>query len=89
MLRSVAEQIVREHILPGIFSSVSREFAQYVLGSRYKRLLLDPIRNQGPTPDTLYPWNVVDYLCKEEEKSLTVLLSFNYNGTQFDYGWFN
>ena len=38
-----------------------------LLGDRLDLLLADPIRNKGPTiGETIYPWNVVDYLSNED-----------------------
>lgn len=48
----------------GQFAAVSREAASLVLGNAaFEALTRDKIRGIGPTQGTIYPWNVVDYLC--------------------------
>ncbi len=45
---------------------VPRSVVQCLLGQgRYDRLQEDRIRNLGPDPRHVYPWNVVDYLSEE------------------------
>ncbi len=68
MDRAEAVRVVDEYV---------RQFQQYkyvpwhiaveLLGNaRAQRLLRDPIRRLGPAKDTVYPWNVVDYLQQPE-----------------------
>ena len=67
--RHVAEQIVFPHIV--LFpneSGVSQKgiplevVKDLMPDHQFVKLLDDPIRNKGPKPETLYPWNVIDYL---------------------------
>lgn len=37
-------------------------FALFKNDSDYHRMMKDPVRNLGPAPGYIYPWNVVDYL---------------------------
>jgi len=47
----------------GQYRAVSYYLCGQFLGDRFDMLLADPIRNKGPIPETVYPWNLVDYLC--------------------------
>ena len=47
------------------FKAVSKEDCRRLLGERYQLLVQDRIRNLGPDKDTIYPWNLVDYLSNE------------------------
>lgn len=47
------------------YRAVPRSLAKKLLGLRYELLLIDPIRNIGPTKETVYPWNVIDYLSEQ------------------------
>jgi hypothetical protein len=49
--------------------AVSMPDCQKLLGDRLGLLLSDQIRNKGPDKDSVYPWNVVDYLCHENPKA--------------------
>jgi hypothetical protein len=45
------------------FKAVAKSDAKKLLAcERYRLLMLDPIKRVGPTNDSIYPWNVVDYL---------------------------
>lgn len=68
-LRKQAEQLVKDkQEVNNRYSCVSYTNCTFLLGRlRFEALLADPIRRYGPTPDTVYSWNVVDYLCKEIE----------------------
>lgn len=46
----------------GVYGAVMRIDAQRLLGEEvYSQLLSNKVKNLGPTPDSIYPWNVVDY----------------------------
>jgi hypothetical protein len=46
---------------------VDRKVVLDLLGeNRFNELTNDKIRCLGPTKDTVYPWNVVDYLTRSE-----------------------
>jgi hypothetical protein len=64
MERIEAEAVVATHIvMVEQYQAVPRSVAEELLGvERYGRLLRDKVRNLGPTADTVYPWNVVDYI---------------------------
>lgn len=58
---------------------VTRRFAQYagvvhsdaraLLGDEwFDKMMRDKIRNLGPTPTTVYPWNVQSYLTMKEQR---------------------
>lgn len=66
--REKTESIVARYMQQdGKYQVVSRADAKMLLGDDlYDRLLHDRIRNAGPSPDSLYPWNVVDYLQNED-----------------------
>ena len=64
MFREHALQQLREHIEG---SCVSRRRVQEILGEKkYKALLKDKIRNVGWRYDSVYYWNVLDYMCMPE-----------------------
>ena len=45
------------------YAAISHGDALALLGEdRLSRLTRDPIRKLGPTPETIYPWNVQAYL---------------------------
>jgi hypothetical protein len=45
------------------YAGVPLAEAEKVLGeARYAAMMADKIRSKGPTTETVYPWNVVDYL---------------------------
>jgi hypothetical protein len=49
--------------------AVSIDACRKLLGpERLLMLLSDPIRSTGPNEDSVYPWNVVDYLCNEDPR---------------------
>lgn len=49
--------------------AVLHSVCEQMLGpDKFKLLLEDPIRNKGPSLDTVYPWNLVDYLCNENPR---------------------
>jgi len=67
MDRKDAQKIVDEvTIKVNQFKAVSLEDCLRLLETQ-KFLLLrqDPIRRAGPSKETVYPWNVVDYLQKD------------------------
>jgi|JI10StandDraft_1071094.scaffolds.fasta_scaffold08402_9 hypothetical protein len=68
-LRKQAELLVKSRLdINNRYSCVSYTDCTFLLGRlRFEALLADPIRRYGPTPATVYSWNVVDYLCKEIE----------------------
>jgi hypothetical protein len=70
LTREQAQKIVDEHIFyVGDCKAVSFESCRVLLGAdRFLMLLGDPIRNKGPQAQTVYPWNVVDYLCNEDPR---------------------
>jgi len=67
--RANAEQLVKSKLeTTSKYSCVSYTNCTFLLGRlRFEALLADPIRKHGPTKDTVYSWNVVDYLCREVE----------------------
>jgi len=45
------------------FAYVRNEETISLLGDDdFVRMMRDPVRNLGPLPYTVYPWNVIDYL---------------------------
>ena len=44
------------------YSVVSKENATELLGDDLTDLMSDPIKSKGPGSNTIYSWNVVDYL---------------------------
>lgn len=45
------------------FKAVLKDDAKKLLAcERYRLIMLDPIKRIGPCADSIYPWNVVDYL---------------------------
>ena len=66
-LRSEASAMVDAvAILVGPYKGVGLEQVESLLGvDRTTRLLADPIRRLGPNTETVYSWNVVDYLANE------------------------
>jgi len=47
------------------YAAVSWLGAQLLLGEHVHELANDPIRCCGPTINSVYPWNVADYLVRE------------------------
>ena len=64
MSRPEAQELVRPHVrMINQYQSIPRCLVIGFIGyDEYMRLEKDPIRRLGPTEDTVYPWNVVDYL---------------------------
>jgi hypothetical protein len=53
----------------GPFKAVTLISCQQLLTeSAFKRMQKDPLRKHGPSKDTVYPWNVVDYLVELAEE---------------------
>ena len=48
------------------FAAVPMASVRSLLGERTTLLQDDPIRRCGPTSDTVYPWNIVDYLTVDD-----------------------
>lgn len=49
----------------GPYKAVTHADAQRLLGDEeFAALLKSPICSQGPTTETIYPWNVIDALVK-------------------------
>lgn len=74
MLSRVEAQIAVDNVTyhVGVFAAVSHKDCLRLLGeSRFSLLVADPVRNLGPVPQTVYPWNVVDYLSSEDPRSLS------------------
>jgi hypothetical protein len=74
--REEAEDMIQEHIIKvykpyflQAIKAVKIYVAQKLLGSRFQMLIDDPLRSKGPTPDTIYPWNIVDYLSNKDPRS--------------------
>jgi hypothetical protein len=45
------------------YSAITHDDAKSILGELlFERMLADKVKGIGPTPDTVYPWNVRDYL---------------------------
>ena len=70
LTREQAQKIVDERTFyVGHCKAVSFESCRLLLGAdRFLMLLDDPIRNKGPQAQTVYPWNLVDYLCSEDPR---------------------
>ena len=52
------------------YQAVDKLDALRLLGEeRLAELLADKIRCLGPTKDTIYPWNVIDYLTRNEPET--------------------
>lgn len=68
MTREEADAIVNQHVFQvDQYQAVRREQAMAIIGDvRYERLCNDRVRNLGPNDETLYPWNVSDYLVHPE-----------------------
>lgn len=64
MDRAEAQKIVDTYVFKvEQYRAVSHMDALKLLGeNRFGRLMDDAIRGVGPTKDTIYPWNVVDYM---------------------------
>lgn len=64
MDRKEAEQQVAPYVTRiRQFQAVSHADALALLGEeRFERMLKSPIRSLGPTPETVYPWNVADFI---------------------------
>jgi hypothetical protein len=51
------------------YSAVSFEDCLRLLGSvRFLAMRADPIRRLGPVAETVYPWNLVDYMSCENPR---------------------
>lgn len=62
--RDNAEKLVAGYMVKvEQYAAVGIDDVRLLLGAAADRLLRDPIRRCGPTRHTVYPWNVVDYLC--------------------------
>ncbi len=47
----------------GQYAAVHHHDAVLLLGqATFDRMMLNKIKNLGPVPGTVYPWNVIDYL---------------------------
>jgi hypothetical protein len=68
--RAECERIVAAHTTRvEQYAAVSRDDARRLLGDDvYAKLTADRIRNLGPSPETLYPWNVADFLQHKIQK---------------------
>ncbi len=67
--REQAAAIVRGHTFQhGEYQAVSFYSCHQILGDRFDLLRADPVRGKGPTPDTIYPWNVIDYMIHENPR---------------------
>lgn len=64
MNRDKAEEYTKEVTIDiNGFKAVLKSDAMKLLAcERYRLLLLDPIKRIGPSKDSIYPWNVIDYL---------------------------
>ena len=64
LTREQATAVVAPHvIMVKQYQAVPKTVAFQILGDeRYLRLMADKIRNLGPNEETVYPWNVVDYV---------------------------
>ena len=64
MTRSDAEKIVAPLIQQiGQYQAVSLAAARQLLGDElFESLASDKVRGCGPTRETIYPWNVADYV---------------------------
>lgn len=61
--RADAQELVdRYTVAVQQYRGVPQSDVTRLLGDRAAMLRSDPIRKLGPTPDFVYPWNVVDYL---------------------------
>lgn len=62
--RAIAEAGVAPHIrvINGFQCVTSNDVFSLLGADRYARLISDPIRGRGPTTDSIYPWNVADYM---------------------------
>ena len=57
--REVCEATFRH----GPFAAIALTDARRILGDEmFDRMMADKLRNKGPTPDSVYPWNVTAYL---------------------------
>ena len=70
LTREQAQKRVNEStFFVGKLKAVSLESCRVMLGSdRFAMLIADAIRNKGPMAQTVYPWNLVDYLCNEDPR---------------------
>lgn len=50
------------------YKAVTFYSCKQILGDRFDLLLADPIRRLGPTAESIYPWNVVDYMIHENPR---------------------
>jgi len=86
--RREAEAVAAPYVFlhNGCYAAVLHAHCRELLGSRFDLLLQDPVRKQGPTPDSVYQWNLVDYLADDN------LVPRGYNPKvdvkENDYKWF-
>lgn len=67
--RQQASVIVEGHtVMHNQFQAVSFDSCRQILGDRFDLIRADPIRGKGPTADTIYPWNVIDYMIHENPR---------------------
>jgi len=68
MLRNLAQILVNHVTIPiSQYKAVESADCWDLLGTEVTlRIATDAIRKAGPTRDTFYPWNVVDYLVDPE-----------------------
>jgi len=57
------------------------EIAKLLSVEQYAKLIDDPIRGIGPTRDSIYPWNVIDYLMEEPKKEEVDIMPLERNKT--------
>lgn len=70
--REQAAVIVEGHtFMHNQYKAVSFYSCRQILGDRLDLLLADPIRGKGPTVDTIYPWNVIDYMVHENPRGVS------------------
>jgi len=63
LTRDQANLIVEGHtFMHEQYQAVSYDSCRQIIGDRIDLLLSDPIRCKGPTKETVYPWNLVDYM---------------------------
>lgn len=62
--RQQAIELVNPHVFNyKQYRCVDLTVARSLLGDEYyDRMMADKIKNLGPKPGTIYPWNVIDYL---------------------------
>ncbi len=63
LTRDQAAEIVSCHtFMHEQYKAVSFYSCHQLLGDRFDLLLKDQVRNKGPTAESIYPWNVIDYM---------------------------